>query len=179
MAEDIAKRFRAMLPPKILQLEEMEKQGATPEQITAVPASGPRGAARSEARQGAAGRPTRHGQAAAGAAASIAEMQLEMRRMAEESRRAQDELSARLQEAILKSNTSVEVAQITAGAGVHKTIVDATLASEQLAHDTHHAHLDRATDAALTAHDINTAAETARYQADTRPQPQPGATPAS
>jgi hypothetical protein len=35
MADDIAKRMRARanLPPKILQLEAMEKQGATPEQI--------------------------------------------------------------------------------------------------------------------------------------------------
>jgi len=33
MADDIAKRMRATLPPKILQLEAMEKQGATPEQI--------------------------------------------------------------------------------------------------------------------------------------------------
>jgi hypothetical protein len=169
----------AMLPPKILQLEEMEKQGATPEQITAFLLQGqeappdPKLVKVQQDGQLAMAKLQQEQQQ------SIAELQLEMRRMAEESRRAQDELSARLQEAILKSNTSVEVAQITAGAGVHKTIVDATLASEQLAHDTHHAHLDRATDAALTAHDINTAAETARYQADTRPQPQPGATPAS
>jgi hypothetical protein len=33
MADDIAKRFRANLPPQILKMEEMEKQGATPEQI--------------------------------------------------------------------------------------------------------------------------------------------------
>ncbi len=33
MADDIAKRMRATLPPKILQVEAMEKQGATPEQI--------------------------------------------------------------------------------------------------------------------------------------------------
>jgi len=33
MADDIAKRMRATLPPKILQLEAMEKAGATPEQI--------------------------------------------------------------------------------------------------------------------------------------------------
>ena len=33
MADDIAKRMRATLPPKILQLEALEKQGATPEQI--------------------------------------------------------------------------------------------------------------------------------------------------
>src|SRR3954453_6752764 len=33
MADAIARRMRATLPPKILQLEAMEKQGATPEQI--------------------------------------------------------------------------------------------------------------------------------------------------
>jgi hypothetical protein len=72
-----------MLPPKILQLEAMEKQGATPEQIDGSSClQQPTAAARSEDGQGAAGRPTRHGQAAAGAAASIAEMQLEMRRIA-------------------------------------------------------------------------------------------------
>src|SRR5436305_10902937 len=33
MADAIAKRMRVTLPPKILQLEALEKQGATPEQI--------------------------------------------------------------------------------------------------------------------------------------------------
>lgn len=33
MADDIAKRIRTQLPPNILQMEELEKQGATPEQI--------------------------------------------------------------------------------------------------------------------------------------------------
>jgi len=33
MADDIAKRVRANLPPHIVKMEEMEKQGATPEQI--------------------------------------------------------------------------------------------------------------------------------------------------
>jgi hypothetical protein len=33
MADDIAKRMRVTLPPKILQLEAMERAGATPEQI--------------------------------------------------------------------------------------------------------------------------------------------------
>lgn len=33
MSDDIAKRIRATLPPNVLQMEELEKQGATPEQI--------------------------------------------------------------------------------------------------------------------------------------------------
>lgn len=36
MADDIAKRFRANLPPAILKMEELEKQGASPEQIQQV-----------------------------------------------------------------------------------------------------------------------------------------------
>ncbi len=183
MSDDIAKRLRAMLPPKILQLEEMEKQGATPEQITQfllqqqAPPPDPRVIKVQQDGQIAQAKLQQDQQTAMG------ELQLEMRRMAAESAQKQDELMAQIHKFIIDAQTKIEVAQINAGVGVHRNIVDATIASDQMGHDTLNAHLDRTaelesghadrmTDAALTAHDINTSAETARYQADNRPEPQ-------
>lgn len=196
MAQDIAKRLRAMLPPKILQLEAMEKQGATPEQIDAflsqqqAPPPDPRVIKVQQDGQIAQAKLQQDQQQ------SMAELQLEMRRLAEESAQAQRQFMADMQKMLLDSRTRIEVAQISAGAGVHKTIVDATTADNQMQHDTLNAHLDRTaqladshadrtTDAALTAHDINTdaalrahdiatSADTARYQTDNRPKPEPG-----
>ena len=48
--------------------------------------------------------------------AAMAALQLELRRMAEDSKRAQDELMAKLQAMLVDAKTQVEVAQINAGA---------------------------------------------------------------
>ena len=49
--------------------------------------------------------------------AAMAALQLELRRMAEDSKRAQDELMAKLQTMLVDAKTQVEVTQINAGAG--------------------------------------------------------------
>lgn len=198
MAQDIAKRLRAMLPPKILQLEAMEKQGATPEQIDEFlaqqqqPPPDPKMVKVQQDGQLAQAELQQKQQQ------SMAELQLEMRRMAEESAQAQRQFMADMQKMLLDARTKIEVAEITAGVGLHRNIVDATTADNQMQHDTLNAHLDRTaqladshadrttdaaltvhdinTDAALRAHDINTGAQVAQYQTDNRPEP---ATPAS
>ena len=116
MAEDIAKRMRATLPPKIFQLEAMEKQGATPEQIDQFlaqqpePPPDPRLVKVQQDGQLALAKMQAEQQAA------MAALQLELRRMAEDSKRAQDELMAKLQAMLVDAKTRVEVAQINAGA---------------------------------------------------------------
>lgn len=143
MSDDIAKRLRAMLPPKILQLEEMEKQGATPEQITQFLLQG-----QEQAPDPRVIKVQQDGQIAQAKLQGeqqqqMAEFQLEMRRMAAEQAQKQDELMASIQKMLLDSQTKIEVAQINASVGVHKNIVDATTADNQMQHDTHNAHQDR------------------------------------
>ena len=121
MADDIAKRMRATLPPKILQLEAMEKQGATPEQIDQFlvqqpePPPDPKLVKVQQDGQLAIARMQAEMQAEQQAA--MAALQLELRRMAEDSKRAQDELMAKLQAMLVDAKTRIEVAQINAGKG--------------------------------------------------------------
>lgn len=160
MAEDISKRIRATLPPKILQLEAMEKQGATPEQIDQFltqqqePPPDPKMVKVQQDGQLAAAKLQSEQQQAMG------EMQLQMRQMMEEARQAQAQLVADMQKMFLESQTRIEVAQINAGAGMHKTIVQAGTD-----------HTDTMMGAAVEHHKINTGAETARYAAENRPEP--------
>ena len=117
MADDIARRMRATLPPRFLQLEAMEKQGATPEQIDQflaqqpAPPSDPRLLKVQQDGQLAMAKMQAEQQAATAA------LQLELRRMAEDSKRAQDELVAKFQAMLVDARTKVEVAEINAGAG--------------------------------------------------------------
>ena len=112
MAEDIGKRMRATLPPKILQLEAMEKQGATPEQIDQFlaqqpePPPDPKLVKVQQDGQFAMAKMQAEQQAA------MAALQLELRRMTEDSKRAQDELMAKLQAILVDAKTRIEVAQI-------------------------------------------------------------------
>jgi hypothetical protein len=114
MADDIAKRMRVTLPPKILQLEAMEMQGATPEQIDQflaqqpAPPPDPRLVRVQQDGQLAMAKMQAEQQAA------MASLQLELRRMAEDSKRAQDELMAKLQAMLVDAKTRIEVAQINA-----------------------------------------------------------------
>lgn len=171
MHEDIAKRLRATLPPKILQLEAMEKKGATPEQIDEFlsqqqqPPPDPRMVKVQQDGQLAAAKMQAEQQR------SMAELQLQMKEMMETSRNAQAKMLSDMQKFIMDNQTKIEVAQINAGVGMHRNVVDATLADQQMHHDTHNAEQDRLSDEAISTHQINTSADTARYAADSRPTP--------
>lgn len=182
MSGDIAKRLRAMLPPKIIQLENMEKQGSTPEQIdqfltqqqapppdpkmVQVQATAEHNQAKLQSDQQLAMAKMQGDQQQ-----QMAELEVRMQEIAAESQRAQTKFMADLKKMFLDSQTKIEVAQINAGVGMHKTIVQAGVDETKSIIAAHDAHQDRQTNAALTAHDIDTAAETARYAADNRPQP--------
>jgi hypothetical protein len=121
MADDIAKRMRARanLPPKILQLEAMEKQGATPEQIDQFLAQQPEAPPDPKLKvqqDGQLALARMQAEMQAEQQAAMAALQLELRRMAEDSKRGQDELMARLQAMLVDAKTRIEVAQINAGA---------------------------------------------------------------
>jgi len=121
MADAIAKRMRATLPPKILQLEVLEKQGATPEQIDQFLANEP-----APPPDPKLVRVQQDGQLAmakmqAEQQSAMAALQLELRRMAEDSKRAQDELMAKLQAMLVDAKTRIEVAQINGGAASSET----------------------------------------------------------
>ena len=133
MAEDIGKRLRATLPPKILQLEAMEKQGATPEQIDQFLAKQPEPPLDPRLvkvqQDGQLAMAKMQMEMKAEQQAAMAALQLELRRMAEDSKRAQDELMAKLQAMLVDARTKIEVAQINAGAA-SGTVSDLTGTAE-------------------------------------------------
>jgi hypothetical protein len=176
MSEDIAKRMRATLPPQIMQLEAMEKQGATPEQIdqfltqqqqpppdpkmVKVEQDGQLGMAKLQSEQ----------------QQFMATMEINMRKAQEDSARRQDELMASIQKMFLDSQTRIEVAQIAAGVGVHKIVTDAGNEQASMMLDHHNQALDREHDTAMTVHQTNAAAEqAAQAQEAAASQPQPRA----
>lgn len=159
MADDIAKRFRSMLPPKIIQLEAMEKAGATPEQIDQFLTQQQAPPPDPKMLQVQATAENNQAKLAAQQQQAMADFQLEMRRMAMEAEQRQNEQTAAIQKMLLEAQTKIEIAQITAGVGIHKNILDATKANNQLTLDAHNTHQDRITDAALTVHDIDSTAE--------------------
>jgi hypothetical protein len=147
MSEDISKRLRAVLPPKIVMMESMEKQGASPEQIDQFltqqqqPPPDPKMVKVEQDGQLAMAKLQADQQQ------SMREFMLEMKKLNEQGRQAQEQCIKEIQKMILEAQTKIEVAQINAGVGLHKNV----------------------TDAVISAHDINTSAETARYQADNQP----------
>jgi hypothetical protein len=178
MSDDISKRIRATLPPKILQLEAMEKQGNSPEQIDQflmqgqAPPPDPKMVKVQQDGQLAAAKLQGEQQK------TMAEMQIRMEEMAAENQRAQAQLLADIRKVMIDAQTKIEVAQINAGVGMHRNVIDATAQEDQRAHDMHNAEQDRLldahdidTDAAIRAHDINTSAQVAQYQTDNRPAP--------
>lgn len=160
MADDIEKRLRATLPPRILQMEEMEKQGASPEEIQAFLAQGQQPPPDPKIVQIQANSELKQQELVAKQEQAMAEMQAGMRQMAIDAKLRQDELMASIQKMFLDSQTKIEVAQINAGVGMHKNIVQAGVDE-----------MKTQTSAALDHHKINMAAETARYQADNKPEP--------
>lgn len=183
MADDIAKRLRAGLPPQILEAEDAEQRGASPEEIKQIMAQGqqkPPDPALVKVQLDAQIRQAEQ-QAAQQKAAQDAQIEaLRLQQAAQQSQRdyelKQMELSQNAQlereRMALDSQTKIEIAQINAGVGMHKVVVQAgtdhtaTMVDAAL---THHATL---TDAAVKAHQIDTAASTAQYATDNRPTAQ-------
>lgn len=161
MADDIAKRIRANLPPAILQAEDMEKQGASPEQIQQVLQQGqqkPPDPALVKVQQDGQLRAQEQQfqQAKAAADGDQAMRKMEMEAVLKREEMAQNAQLER-ERMNLDAQTKIEIAQINAGVGQHKTIVQAGTD-----------HMATQTDAAIQMHKIDTAAESARYTADSR-----------
>lgn len=146
MADEIAKRIRATMPQNILQAEEAEEHGAPPEVVKQILAQGqqPPPDPKMIAVQAKAELDAQKAQFEQQKA--MQDMQLEIARLKLEMEKIQIDATAK-----------VEVAQINAGVGMHKTIVDA--ANQQYG-------------AMISAEQAQRAAEmqdaTARHQIDTR-----------
>lgn len=164
MADDIAKRLRAMLPPKIIQLEALEKQGATPEQIDEFLTQQQQPPPDPAIVKIQADAQAKEADRALEGEKAQAEFMLEMRRIVEESKRSQDEMLSAMQKMFLDSQTKIEVAQINAGVGMHKTIVQA--GTEEL---------KTQVGAEVKANEAQLRAETAKYATDNKPEPRPQA----
>ena len=146
MADEIAKRIRANIPPHILEAEEAEEQGATPEQVKQILAQG---------RQA----PPDPKVLAVQAKAELDQQRLvfEQNKMISDQQAEIAKLQVDLEKARIQSRTSVEVAQINAAVGEHKNIIDAATAQ-----------YGAIVDAEVAMEAQNKQAETARYQTDSR-----------
>lgn len=171
MADDMAKRLRSILPPKIIQMEAMEKQGATEEQIEQFLTQQQEPPPDPAMVKIQADAEFKQAQLHQQQQTAMMTMQMQMQQMAEDNRRAQAELMASIKKMILESQTKIEIAQIGAGVGMHKNIIQAGADETQSIVDMHNAEQDRMSNENMTMHKTNTAAETARYQADNRPEP--------
>jgi hypothetical protein len=125
MADDIGKCLRATLPPEILQIEALQKQGATPEQVDQFLAQQPEPPPDPKLikvqQDGQIAMAKMQIEMKAEQQAAMAALHLESRRMAEDSKRAQDELMAKLQVMLVDAKTRIEVAQINGGAASSET----------------------------------------------------------
>jgi hypothetical protein len=171
MADDISKRIRATLPPKIIKIEEMAKQGASPEQIDQFLTQEQQPPPDPKIIKIEADAQAKQADQQMKAEQAQADFMLEMRRMTEESQARQEQLMADMQKVVLDVRSKIEIAQINAGVGMHKTIVDAENAAMDRDSHAQMAADERSSREALEAHKIDTAAQTARYAADNRPQP--------
>jgi hypothetical protein len=157
MADEIAARLRANLPPQILAMEEAEKQGMDPDQaLQAIrqqqqPPPDPR----------------------------LLKVQVDAQRAQAEQEHKQNQLIADMQKLVMQLRTQIEIAQINAGVGVHKTIVDATNTQYQADLQAHQSVHDNFTKAAIAAHQTQ-ADQAMQAQAleaqppQNQPEPQPG-----
>jgi hypothetical protein len=146
MADQFAKRLRAAVPPQVLQAEELEKQGADPQQIQQMMAE--------------ANKPPPDPKIVAIQAKAEGDqqkLQLDAQQSDREFQIQMMEMQRETQRMIIDALTKIEVAQINAGIGVHKTIVDA--ATKQYGADVN---------AQVAAHKTEKAAETAKYAADNK-----------
>ena len=183
MADDIAKRFRANLPPAIIQMEEMEKQGASPEQIQQMMAAQQQNQPpppevmkmQMDAQLKQADQQFQQAKAANDAHIEQMKIEAQAQQTALNAQLNREELAQTAmlerERMMLDAQTKIEIAQINAGVGMHKTVVQAGTEQTKSIIGAQVASEDREHDAAIKAHQINTAAETARYAADNRPQP--------
>lgn len=171
MADKIAKRIRAAMPQHILQAEEAEEKGASPEEVQQLLQQGQQA-------------PPDPKVMAVQAKAELDQNKLvfEQNKFIAELQQKNHELQADLEKAQIQSRTSVEVAQISAGVGMHKTIVDAATAQygaqvdAQVAREAQERQAETARHQAETRAHVDrekafVAADTARYATDNRPEP--------
>jgi hypothetical protein len=170
MADDIAKRIRATLPPHILAMEEAEKQGMDPEQARQAAMEQMKPPPDPAVMKVQADAELKQAQMQADQQTALQEMQLKMMEMQAQHQQAQDQLRADMQKALMEVQAKIEVAQINAGVGMHKSIVDAATNQYGAMIDAEQAAQERDTRLAVETHKTNTAAETARYAADKRPK---------
>jgi len=114
MADEIAKRVRATMPQNILQAEEAEEQGAPPEVVKQILAQGQQP-------------PPDPKLIAVQAKAELDQqkMQFEQAKAMQELQLEVGKLRLEMEKIQIDAMAKVEVAQINAGVGMHKTVVDA------------------------------------------------------
>lgn len=125
MSDDIAKRIRTTLPPKILQMEEMEKQGVPPEQIQQALMQADQPPPDPKIVQIQANAELKQQEIESKNQQAIMQLRMQMQQMALDAEQNQRNLLAEIQKMFLDSQTKIEVAQINAGVGMHKNIVQA------------------------------------------------------
>jgi hypothetical protein len=155
MADDIAKRLRMNLPPQIIAMEEAEKQGMDPEQ------------ARQMAMQQMQPPPDPKVMAVEAKAANDQQkLVFEQQKLIADQQAEMGKLQAELEKARIQSRTAVEVAQINAGVGMHKTITDAATAQYGAMIDAEVAREEMEKRASVEREKSYVSAETARYATD-------------
>ena len=174
MADEIAKRIRANMPQHILQAEEAEEQGASPEQVKQI------------LEQGRQPPPDpKMIQIQMQAQLEAQKQQFEQQKVMQEMQLQMAQMKIEMQKIQIDAMAKVEVAQINAGVGMHKTVVDA--ATQQYGAMISAEQAQRAAEMqdATTRHQIETrasvdhsrnmaAAENQRFAAERRTQaPQP------
>lgn len=168
MADEIAKRIRATMPQNILQAEEAEEQGAPPEEVKAILAQGqqpppdPKIIALQQK-----------------AELDSQKMQFEQQKAMQDMQLEMANLRIEMEKMRIDAMTKVEVAQINAGVGMHKTVVDAATAQHGAMISAEQAQRAAEMQDATTRHQIETranvdhsrnmaAAENQRYAAERR-----------
>ena len=155
MADDIAKRLRMNLPPQIIAMEEAEKQGMDPEQ------------ARQMAMQQMQPPPDPKVMAVEAKAANDQQkLVFEQQKLIADQQAEMGKLQAELEKARIQSRTAVEVAQINAGVGMHKTVTDAATAQYGAMINAEVAREEMEKRASVEREKSYVSAETARYATD-------------
>jgi hypothetical protein len=170
MADQIAKRVRASMPQHVLQAEEAEEKGASPEEVQQL------------LQQGQQAPPDPKVMAVqAKAELDMQRLQMEHEKAIADMRLKMREMQIDLEKMMLDARTKVEVAQINAGMGMHKNVIDAAtaqyganidaeLAREQMERQAETARHHAETRASVDREKTYIAADTARHAAENRPE---------
>lgn len=175
MSDDIAKRFRANLPPQILKMEELEKQGATPEQIAQFMEEQrqnqppPPEVMEAQAKMEMEGQRLQMDQAKAQRDAQLAQLKLEMDQAAMEAKIALERENAERQAQI-----EIEKIREAARQAQAKLEAEIMLEREKIASQQQVAMRSAELNAQTKVHDAQVRAETAKYATDNRPEPAKG-----